>query len=104
MATKMYFFWVVALFAGLILANVEKTMFIAPESIHIPPQHPNLDDLGLERLSPSLPAVRTHLNASFPSENAPEGAVSWTLLEDLNPGQRYEVRICWLATVGLPIL
>ncbi|KAK2766194.1 hypothetical protein FQN54_007710 [Arachnomyces sp. PD_36] len=73
-------------------------MFIAPDSMHIPTQSPNLDDLGLERLSPDLPAIRTHLNASFPSEVAPNGVETWILLEDLNPGQRYEIRVCWLAT------
>lgn len=96
----MQFILTAIIFAGMVLANVEKSIFIAPESIHVPAEQPTLDDLGLERLAPHLPSIRTHLNASFPSKAAPSGAESWILLEDLNPGQRYEVRICWLATVG----
>ncbi|KAL1968732.1 hypothetical protein VTN77DRAFT_1558 [Rasamsonia byssochlamydoides] len=86
------------LFAHLTTANVEKTIFIAPHPSPIPAENPGLDDLGLERLSPSGFVVRTYLNASFPTEDAPRGSESWFYLEDLNPGQRYEVRICWLAT------
>lgn len=100
MANIMYSLLMAITFAGMVLANVEKTIFIAPESIPIPAHQPSLDDLGLERLSPALPSIRTHMNVSFPSEFAPEGVESWILLEDLNPGQRYEVRVCWLATVG----
>lgn len=79
-------------------ANVEKTIFRAPSVATIPAVDPSLDDLGLQRLSPANPALRTQLNASFPSEDSP-GTDSWYFLENLTPGQRYEVRICWLATV-----
>ena len=83
-------------------ANVEKTIFRAPNPTTIPSTDPVLDDLGLERLSPLDPVLRNALNASFPSETAPLGTESWFFLENLNPGQRYEVRICYLATV-LPL-
>lgn len=81
-------------------ANVEKTIFLAPAPATIPSQEPSLDDLGVERLSPQNPVVRTRLNASFPTTAAPEGTDSWFFLENLNPGQRYEVRVCWLSTVS----
>ena len=80
-------------------ANVEKTIFLAPPTTTIPSSAPDLDDLGLERLSPENAVVRTQLNASFPTAEAPAGTDSWFFLENLTPGQRYEVRICWLATV-----
>lgn len=80
-------------------ANTEKTIFIAPQPLPVPSQQAAIDDLGLERLSPEAPVLRTYLNASFPTEEAPLGSESWFFLEDLNPGQRYEVRVCWLATV-----
>lgn len=80
-------------------ANVEKTIFLAPPTTTIPSEAPDLDDLGLERLSPQNAVVRTQLNASFPTAGAPAGTDSWFFLENLTPGQRYEVRICWLATV-----
>ncbi|KAJ9193962.1 hypothetical protein DTO027B5_5503 [Paecilomyces variotii] len=79
-------------------ANTEKTIFIAPQPLPVPSQQAAIDDLGLERLSPEAPVLRTYLNASFPTEEAPLGSESWFFLEDLNPGQRYEVRVCWLAT------
>ncbi|KAL2868697.1 uncharacterized protein BJX67DRAFT_34056 [Aspergillus lucknowensis] len=78
-------------------ANVEKTIFLAPSTLVLPTLDPNLDDLGLERLSPEDGFLRTKLNASFPTaDNC--GTESWYFLENLHPGQRYEVRICWLAT------
>lgn len=80
-------------------ANVEKTIFLAPPTTTIPSEAPGLDDLGLQRLSPQNAVVRTHLNASFPTAEAPAGTDSWFFLENLTPGRRYEVRICWLATV-----
>lgn len=94
------FSWaLLALYATLVLANVEKTIFLAPTATTVPSGEPDIDDLGLERLSPDDPIVRTHIRASFPTENAPEGTESWFFLENLTPGQRYEVRVCWLATV-----
>lgn len=91
---------ILTLFACFTTANVEKTVFVAPPPSPIPGENPGLDDLGLDRLSPFDFVVRTYLNASFPTEDAPQGSESWFYLEDLNPGQRYEVRICWLATVS----
>jgi len=81
------------------VANVEKTIFLGPEAIHIPQQHPNLDDLRLQVLTPSESALRTQLTASFPKLPELKGTESWFLLDDLRQEQRYEVRICWAATV-----
>ena len=81
-------------------ANVEKTVFIAPPSIHVPTDHPNLDDLQLDVFSPLQSSLRLHLDAAFPSKESPKGVESWYLLDKLNQGQRYEVRICWAATVS----
>ncbi|ODM15281.1 hypothetical protein SI65_09222 [Aspergillus cristatus] len=83
------------------LANVEKTIFLAPTPSPFSSSSnitPDLSDLGLDLLSPENTIFRTKLNASFPSPANPEGTESWFLLEGLNPGQRYEVRVCWLAT------
>ncbi|KAL4944037.1 hypothetical protein BDV06DRAFT_188399 [Aspergillus oleicola] len=83
-------------------ANVEKTIFLAPPASSLPGTDIVPDDLlvGLQRLTPSNGMLRTKLNASFPnSEDAEDrGTDSWFFLEGLNPGQRYEVRVCWLAT------
>ena len=86
---------------NIVHANVEKTIFLAPSAATFPSEEPDLDDLGLERLSPENHVVRTRLNASFPSTETPEGTDSWFFLENLKPGQRYEVRVCWLATVRM---
>lgn len=84
-----------------IRANVEKVIFSAPETIALPATHPNLDDLYTIVLSPSMTSVRMQVNASFPSASLPKGTQTWLLLDDLNPSRRYEVRVCWLATVRL---
>ncbi|KAJ5676125.1 hypothetical protein N7462_009022 [Penicillium macrosclerotiorum] len=89
---------IISLFAAIAQANVEKTIFLAPPATTVPSEEPDLDDLGLERLSPQSPILRAHLNASFPTASAPDGTDSWFFLENLTPGQRYEVRVCWLAT------
>ena len=81
----------------LVKANVEKTILVAPKSI-ILPQDAAIDNLLLESLHPDRLSVRTYLNASFPTQEKPHGEDTWALLEGLSPGQRYELRICWLAT------
>jgi hypothetical protein len=95
------FYYIVLLLSPFALANVEKTIFLGPPAISIPVAHPNLDDLSLIPLSPLHFSARTRLNASFPSKSAPRGTQHWFLLDGLSPGARYEVRICWLATVSL---
>ena len=82
-----------------VLANVEKTIFIAPEAIHIPQQHPNLNDLHLDVLTPRSPILRTLLPAAFPKSPESQGIISWFLLDELQQYQRHEVRVCWPATV-----
>lgn len=83
------------------LGNVEKTIFIAPPSISIPSSRPNLKDLYLDVLSPPLSqlSLRRQVPASFPTPTDPRGNETWLLLEGLEEGRRYEVRICWVATV-----
>ena len=83
-----------------VLGNVEKTIFLAPEAIHIPQQHPNLDDLSLEALSPLNATLRRQLPAAFPKPGFTQGKEAWFLLNSLKQHQRYEVRICWAATVS----
>ena len=89
--------WCISLVQG----NVEKTIFLGPEAIQIPQQHPSLQDLELETLSPSRPDLRRQLSAEFPKPSTPKGTEAWFLLEGLKQHQRYEVRICWAATVSL---
>ena len=91
---------VVLLKASHVLSNVEKAIFLGPPAITIPSQHPNLDDLFLIPLSSLYPSARIWLNATFPTKHEPRGTQTWILLDGLKPGARYEVRICWLATVG----
>lgn len=81
------------------IANVEKTIFIAPSALTIPLDHPTFENLQLQTLSPENSTIRTQLRSEFPSDTYPRGPASWFLLSDLTEGQRYEVRICWPATV-----
>lgn len=81
-----------------VLANTEKLIFIAPGQLQVPTEHPTLEDLRLQTLSPDQWSIRTQLDAEFPSNFSPRGKASWILLQDLETGQRYEVRVCWAAT------
>ena len=82
---------------SLVAGNVEKTIFVASDPDTTDPSA--LRDLDLPILSPTEPSLRTELNAKFPSKDAPRGAETWIYLDSLRPGQRYEVRVCWLANV-----
>jgi hypothetical protein len=82
-----------------VTANVEKTIFIGPSVVKIPQQRPTLDDLHLGVLTHLNRSIRTHVAASFPTSTSAGGKVTWMLLDNLTEGQRYEVRICWAATV-----
>jgi hypothetical protein len=84
-----------------VFANVEKTIFVAPAA-EPPPKDASIDSLLLTRLSEQHPFVRTFLNASFPTTDSHKGVETWFLLEGIHPQRRYEVRICWLATVFHP--
>ena len=85
------------LLESLVSGNAEKTIFVTPEAQDFP-SDASLDNLLLKRLTLAHPSLRTHLNASFPTNTQPRGTETWMLLEDLTPGQRHEVRVCWLAT------
>ena len=83
-------------------SNVEKAIFLGPPAIPIPRDgYPNIDLLRLIGISPELAVLRTRLAATFPNDTAPIGVESWFLLDHLSPGRRYEVRVCWPATVSL---
>lgn len=114
----------------LVHANTEKTIFLGPPTVNIPSSsRPALDALLLDVLTPETShtaIIRTALNASFPISSpylAPHGigrgirsnvsddddddddefgTTSWLILDNLIPGQRYEVRVCWAATVSQP--
>ncbi|KAF2417695.1 hypothetical protein EJ08DRAFT_599867 [Tothia fuscella] len=81
-----------------IYANTEKTIFVAPKGNTIPNVHPGLDDLCIDSLSSDNSVLRTQLSVAFPNKTSPKGLQSWYLLDQLNAGQRYEVRVCWAAT------
>ncbi|RAL62847.1 hypothetical protein DID88_004689 [Monilinia fructigena] len=81
-----------------VLANTEKVIFLGPGTLNVPMEHPTLEDLHLEALSPQHHSLRTHIQAEFPTEDSEYGQSTWYLLHRLKEGQRYEVRICWAAT------
>lgn len=83
---------------SLVSANTEKTIFLGPEPVNIPAQSPSLNALNIDTLTPNNYSIRTHLDAIFPTPDLARGKESWLILDDLTEGQRYEVRVCWLAT------
>jgi hypothetical protein len=86
--------------AGRAAANVEKIVFLAPDPSTMPSASPNLDSLCLEPLAPSTSTLHKLLPVRFPSKQHPHGRQSWYLLRGLRPGRRYEVRVCWAASVS----
>jgi len=75
-------------------ANTEKVIFIAPPA----PLEPLESYHAIETLSPSKPAVRKiEIQLSFdkPTEE-------FFALESLDIGRKYEVRVCWPASVNSP--
>lgn len=81
------------------LANTEKVIFTAPPRDTLS----ELYDIGEEAfrtLTPSKPTLRASLPVAFPTTDRPNGLDSWYRLEDVEEDRRYEVRVCWAATVG----
>lgn len=74
-------------------ANTEKAIFLAPATSELKSLNRSLDTL-----TPAVPKLRKSLPVAFPTDDLPYGTEFWFLLRDLNPGQRYEVRVCWAAT------
>lgn len=90
--------------AWTVKANVEKTIFLAPGPVTLSNVRPSIDDLHLHVLSPANTLLSTQLPVQFPSESVPRGLETWYLLRGLGVGKRYEVRICWPATVSCSFL
>ena len=91
-------FTTITLFFVLCWANVEKVVFLGPDRTNIPNVSPSLSDLHLEHLTPDKTNLRIPLPRSFANQSLPKGLQSWYILDDLEPGRRYDVRVCWLAT------
>ncbi|CAK7201956.1 hypothetical protein SEUCBS139899_004672 [Sporothrix eucalyptigena] len=99
MATRLVERLWLALLVGAVAvaANVEKTIFVASQGATGAASGLGID--SLPRLTPDRNAWRTDLPAVFPwSESFPANGTTWVLLDELNEGQRYELRVCWAAT------
>jgi hypothetical protein len=92
-------FWVTSAWA-----NTEKDIFLGPEPVNVHTAYPGLSDLHLHTLIPTNGTFRTALPAEFPSEDHPRGIATWLVLDKLTPNHRYEVRVCWAATVSTPLI
>jgi hypothetical protein len=101
----MMFCYILLLFLQIyaVFANTEKVIFLGPASFQVPVEHPTLEDLRLETLSPQSWSLRTFIEAEFPTNSSKYGKSSWYLLQKLSEGRKYEVRICWAATVRVNI-
>jgi len=89
-----------ALLVASALANTEKAIFTAPNAITFTDSNPSLDVLQLQSITDSESTLRTSLNVVFPGAETPQGSDHWFLLRELNPQQRYELRVCWAAVVS----
>ena len=92
-----------ASFASIVAGNAEKAIFLGPAAISIPTTKPTLSDLNLQALSPTASSIRTNLGRVFPNADVAgqeKGVSTWLLLDSLDEGQRYELRVCWSAVVS----
>ena len=83
-------------------ANLEKLVFIAPKpATHESARYVDaLRFLDWERLTPTNSTLRrTFISKVLGTEEQVSALEAWILLDGLTPNQRYEVRICWSATV-----
>lgn len=85
----------------LVKANVEKLVFLGPQRGFEVEEISSTGRLDrLSRLSPLHPSAKHQFLARFPSTPASWSvSETWILVEGLKAGQRYEVRVCWSATV-----
>ncbi|KAF2478693.1 hypothetical protein BDY17DRAFT_231434, partial [Neohortaea acidophila] len=91
------------LFALLVTAangNTEKVIFLAPASSQhsFPISSSLLESFDPNVLSPNRSTARKALPVAFPTTDTPRGLEYWYLLRHLNEAQRYEVRVCWVAS------
>ncbi|KAI1329374.1 hypothetical protein F5Y16DRAFT_108421 [Xylariaceae sp. FL0255] len=89
---------VLSLLVSTAQANTEKTIFLGPSPVNVLATYPALADLYLDVLTPDNFTIRTFIKSEFPQDESDHGRPSWLILNELNPGQRYEVRVCWAAT------
>ncbi|KAI5303142.1 hypothetical protein KEM56_007866 [Ascosphaera pollenicola] len=92
-------FCLVSCLVCLASASIEKTIFIAPPKTPLSAKEANLAS-SLSWLMPDSHMKRTHIPVIFSPLDAerPAGTETWFYLSELTPGQRHEVRVCWLAT------
>lgn len=86
--------------AWMVNSNVEKTIFLGPPATAFSNVHPSLDTFAPHILSPANSILSTRVSVEFPTNSVPRGLESWYLLRGLDHGRRYEVRVCWPATVS----
>ncbi|KAM3566395.1 hypothetical protein ARSEF4850_000631 [Beauveria asiatica] len=97
------FLILLALLTRDVTANADKIIFTGPEPVTYPLASPSLADLNLDVIGPASLSIRTSLSRIFHNDSDPElrgkprGRASWLILDDLTPGQRYELRVCWAA-------
>lgn len=85
--------------SGLTSANTEKVIFVAPALTRLPDTKPGTELLDVQSVVHDS-RLRTSLDVAFESEDQPQGIDHWYLLRHLNAKQRYELRVCWAATVS----
>lgn len=80
------------------LANTEKVIFSAPPTETLSELY-DLKEEIFQSLTPRDPVLRASLLVAFPTTDRPKGTDSWYRVEGLEEDKRYEVRVCWAATV-----
>ena len=100
MSPRINFLVLLAFCFHLALGNVEKIIFKGPSPLAIPSEGPSLENLQLLTINPANATLRTPIQPMWRDEEFPAGTTSWFIMHNLTEGQRYELRLCWAATVS----
>jgi len=91
--------WIYLLFSC-VSGNTEKVIFLGPPSVDLASAYPSLDYPRLKALDPNNNSIRMYLEVESSINAFRGGKPSWLVLRNLTESQRYEVRVCWAATVS----
>ena len=84
----------------LVKANTEKIIFTSHSDDFSENVFTTLGGLQLPSISDNNRVVRDQLPVEFTTEKGAFGKQSWYLLDGLEEGRRYEIRVCWAAIVN----
>ena len=98
LSALLIFFWTAI---SVVLANTEKIIFITPEIVTNSKLNQLTERIDIPAIYPESGRTHIKLPVDFGTSENPNGCQSWYLLRALEKGRRYEIKLCWAATVSI---